>query len=284
MGNNRHIIDSQKTSGKFNTKLLYLTTSKYEEDWPSTRHSHYCAELFYVFKGNGSFIVENQEFSVKEGDLVIINPNVEHTEKSIVSQPMEYVVVGIDGLMFNFNQEENYIHYNMCNFGHDRERLQFHLITMVKEMEGKKTEYEAVCQNLLEVLLIQIARHNKFSIEDSNGMISKNISKECSKVKRYFDSNYSENISLENLSSITNMNKYYLIHAFTKYTGMSPINYLNNRRIEESKALLETTDHSIAEISSMIGFSSQSYFSQAFRKKIGISPNEYKKKKKQENK
>lgn len=50
------------------------------------------------------------------------------------------------------------------------------------------------------------------------------------------------------------MNKYYLVHSFTKHFGCSPISYLNDKRIEESKNLLETTNHSIAAIASMIGF------------------------------
>ena len=68
------------------------------------------------------------------------------------------------------------------------------------------------------------------------------------------------------------MNKYYLAHAFTKYTGLSPINYLLQKRIQEAKSLLESTSCSIAQISNMLGFSSQSYFSQVFKKSTGKTP------------
>ena len=50
---------------------------------------------------------------------------------------------------------------------------------------------------------------------------------------------------------------------------------VDEKRIDESKKLLENTDYSIAEISKLIGFSSQSYFSQAFKKKTLMTPNEY---------
>lgn len=281
MGNTRYMVNHERTFEKINSKLLYVSTSIYEGDWLSTKHSHYFAELFYVISGKGSFVVEDETFPVKDGDLVIINPAIEHTEKSYKSNPLEYIVLGIDGLSFNFNKANEHKHYSVYNFRENKQRIQFYLTTLLSELEEQKKDFELVCQNLLEVLLIHIMRHANYNLSVTNIVMSKNISRECSKVKRYFDSNYADNISLDNLAQITHMNKYYLIHAFTKYTGMSPINYLNNKRIEESKSLLATTDYSISDIASIIGFSSQSYFSQAFKKNLGISPNEYRKQIKQ---
>ena len=74
---------------------------------------------------------------------------------------------------------------------------------------------------------------------------------------------------------MTHINKYYLAHAFQKEYNISPINYLLRRRISESKALLASTDHSLTQISELVGFSSPSYFSQSFRRLEGISPIEY---------
>ena len=59
--------------------LLYVTSSKYEGDWPSLKHSHYFTELFYVRDGSGEFVVENVSFSIKKDDLIIVNPNILHT-------------------------------------------------------------------------------------------------------------------------------------------------------------------------------------------------------------
>ena len=280
MGNTRYAINQQQSIRKLNSKLLYVSTSKYEGDWHSTMHSHYFAELFYVVRGEGSFMVEDKIFPVKEGDLVIINPNVEHTEKSLNASPLEYVVLGIDGLAFSFNKKDAEVPFSVFNFHDNKQRIQFYMTNMLTEIEEQKPEYELICQNLLEVLLIQIMRNANYHLIAADIVMSKMINKECSRVKRYLDSNYMEHITLDKLAEFTHMNKYYLIHAFTKYSGMSPISYLNYRRIEESKNLLETTDISIAQISNGIGFSSQAYFAQAFKKEQGISPNEYRKKKK----
>ena len=73
------------------------------------------------------------------------------------------------------------------------------------------------------------------------------------------------------------MNKYYIVHAFKKYKGVSPINYLINIRISEAKHLLQTTNYSVSKIAQSIGFSSQSYFSQVFRKELEMTPLQYRK-------
>lgn len=104
MGNTRHCIDDNKLSCFDTIKLLYVSTSKYEGDWQSILHSHPFSELFYVVQGSGSFITEGMEFSVGKNDLVVINPNVQHTEKSLPTAPLEYIVLGIEGLSFSFEE------------------------------------------------------------------------------------------------------------------------------------------------------------------------------------
>lgn len=99
----------------------------------------------------------------------------------------------------------------------------------------------------------------------------------CALAKRYIDINYSKNITLDSLAEITHINKFYLAHSFTECIGQSPINYLADRRIEACKELLTTSDLSVTQIASSAGFSSQSYFSQIFNKKVGMSPRQYRK-------
>ncbi len=115
-------------------------------------------------------------------------------------------------------------------------------------------------------------RNDNLSIVQGNDTV---INRECTQIKNYLDANYSENITLDTLAELSHMNKYYMAHAFTKYIGLSPINYLLQKRIQEGKSLLESTSYSIAQISSTLGFSSQSYFSQSFKKATGKTPVQY---------
>ena len=100
MGNTRYSIDKANLSSFKHAKLLYISTSKYEDDWQSIPHSHAFSELFFVTDGKGFFIAENEEFPVQNNDLILINPHVQHTEKSMGASPLEYIVLGIEGLSF----------------------------------------------------------------------------------------------------------------------------------------------------------------------------------------
>ena len=105
----------------------------------------------------------------------------------------------------------------------------------------------------------------------------KTIRKEIFMIKNYIDRNYHKEITLDTLAEKTHMNKFYLAHEFKNDVGVSPISYLLQRRIYESKYLLRDTDLSISQISTILGFSSLSYFAQAFKKSTNFSPLQYRK-------
>ena len=251
--------------------LLYVTSSKYEGDWPSLKHSHYFTELFYVRDGSGEFVVENVSFSIKKDDLIIVNPNILHTEVSLGSPPLEYITLGVYGLSFSFSDNRDYMVFNCREQKND---LLFYFNSMLFELERKERGYQEICKDMLDILTIRLQRLTNSPFEI---MVSQRPNRECAKIKRYIDSNYQDNITLDSLAAMAHLNKYYFVHTFTKCYGLSPINYLNERRIEVSKALLASTDHCIAEIAQLSGFSSQSYFAQSFKNSSGMTAGAYRK-------
>lgn len=279
MSTNRYELVEQGYSpiDRKNTKLLYVSTAKYGGDWHSMMHTHACTEIFYVVGGKGQFKIEEQIRGVEVDDMVIVNPNVEHTEVSLNASPLEYIVMGVEGLEFSAGEDGD-DRYCVVNFRGAREDALHSLRTMLGEIETKAAGFDIICQDLLEVLLVRLMRRTDFSLTPAPPRTRG--SKECATVRRYIDGHFKENITLDLLSQLCHMNKYYMVHSFSKEYGVSPINYLISRRIGESKYLLSDTDHSLSQISHMLGFSSPSYFSQSFRKLEGMSPMEYRKQKK----
>lgn len=270
MSNNR--IDISKNDDfNFHSRLLYITYSKYEEDWKSLMHFHPFSEIFYVVGGKGQFTVEGDTFDVKRDDMIIVNPNVYHHEDSRGDDPLEYVVLGVEDLTFGLKDEENSFLYQ--SFEKNNDDIQYYITHLLVESENKQLGYETMCQKLYELFLLQIIRHMRLNL--SSNPIQKPIKREIRMICYYIDQNYSENITLDSLARYMKMNKYYMAHEFKKNMGMSPINYLIERRIKECKSLLKTTSLSIAEISETIGFSSQSYFSQIFKKNTDMTPKQY---------
>lgn len=103
------------------------------------------------------------------------------------------------------------------------------------------------------------------------------------KVKSYLDENYKEHITLELLSQKFYINKYYLTKIFKETYGVTIISYLETRRITQAKNLLRFTDMTVDEISAAIGMNDANYLARRFRKIEGMSPGEYRKNGKTEN-
>ena len=182
---------------------------------------------------------------------------------------LSYYTVGVDGISFSFRDQKEFQIFNCRKINTD---LLFYFHSLFQELDEKKEGYEEICRHTLSILIAQLRR-----ITDSGFQLvpSFHPSKECAQVKRYLDSNYGEDINLDQLAALSHLNKYYLSHEFTRYYGISPINYLNRRRIEVCKNLLENTDHDISDIAHLAGFSSQSYLAQSFRKSCGMTAMEY---------
>lgn len=252
-------------------RMRNISRAKYGSDWHSVPHIHNHTELFYIVGGRGQFLIEDQIYPVSTSQLVIINPNVLHTEVSLNSQPLEYIVLGVDGIELAIRDSDNG-QFCLLNPSESAE-ISSCLRNILREMELKNTGYEDVCQAFMEILIIRLMRNINLSVPAESNALTAN--RQCAAIRRYIDLHFKEPLSLDQLAEESHMNKYYLSHSFKRQYGISPINYMINRRLEESKYLLAETDLSMSQIAQLLGFSSLSYFSQMFRKTQSVTPREY---------
>lgn len=258
--------------------LLYVTESKYGEDWHSTFHSHFFTEMIYITKGSGHFVSTNGKIPFESNQVILVNENIQHTEESNADDPVEYIALGFQGLSFKDAENGELIPFSIYNIKKDKEEVQFVLHMLLSEVKKPQYQNILIVHNLLEILLVHLFRGNRVELEKTTLPL---FNKDISTVKYFIERHYHDPITLDQLAEISHMNKYYLAHSFKKGIGVSPIEYLNEVRIGKSKHLLETTDHPISFIASLTGFSSPSYFSQAFKRIVEISPQEYRKNKKE---
>ncbi len=94
--------------------------------------------------------------------------------------------------------------------------------------------------------------------------------------KRYIDTNFDKEINLDLLARLRLTSKYHLIRVFKKYYGVTPRQYLINKRIEKAKKLLKT-GQSVSDTCYSVGFDSINSFSNLFKAKTGIPPSSYRK-------
>jgi len=95
-------------------------------------------------------------------------------------------------------------------------------------------------------------------------------------IRNFIDNNFGKELNLDLLSRIRYTSKFHLLRLFKRYYGLTPNQYLTNRRIEESRNNLKK-GMTVAETCYSVGFGSPSSFSTLFKSKIGVTPIEFQK-------
>lgn len=96
-------------------------------------------------------------------------------------------------------------------------------------------------------------------------------------VLEYIRKNLHHPITIHELADIAKLNPTYFSNLFSQYMGISPIPYINKRRVEEAQKLLLSTRQTLYQIAQTVGFSDEYYFSRVFKKTVGIAPDHYRK-------
>lgn len=91
----------------------------------------------------------------------------------------------------------------------------------------------------------------------------------------YVEEHIAGDLRVEELARVVGMSTFHFAHAFRQATGLPPHRYVMQKRIARGKDLLRETALSLDEIAQRVGYSSQSHFSVAFRKTVGIAPSAF---------
>lgn len=95
--------------------------------------------------------------------------------------------------------------------------------------------------------------------------------------KEYIYKNYCRPIRLEDIASAVYLSPAYLSNVFKKATGENIVNFINEYRVQQAKKLLISTNMTVEEVATAVGFDSHRYFGNVFKKTMGIKPSEYRK-------
>lgn len=163
----------------------------------------------------------------------------------------------------------------------------------VEYVKNKLTQYAKECNVEPDYFLKKLDKMNiveKDYIDSSVNMIkmcasylylSQIIQKssyvQSAQLKDYIDSHYTEDLTIKHLCDKMFISKTKLYKLSLKTFGMGCTEYITQKRLEKAKILLKTTDKSIYQISEETGFSDANYFTRIFKKRIGLTPRQYKK-------
>ena len=124
----------------------------------------------------------------------------------------------------------------------------------------------------LRIWFLQKMRAAAVNLTESREKNSAGLIKQA---QEYIRAHFARDLSLDNVSRQVNVSPYYFTKLFKEETGQTFVEYLTSIRMEKAKTLLNTTDKSMKEICTAVGYSDPNYFSRSFKKNTGETPTEY---------
>lgn len=116
-------------------------------------------------------------------------------------------------------------------------------------------------------LLSRFFKQGQSKIEMEDNRIAKTV--------LYIRKHLNEAIELEKLAEISCLSKDHFIRLFKKELGTTPLQYINQKKIEKAQLLLITEELAVKEIAFQLAFDDYSYFNRLFKKTTGVTPQEY---------
>lgn len=244
---------------------------------PSVRPNYI---IHYILKGKGKYYVNNTQYDLEAGQGFLIEPEVQTFYQADKDEPWTYLWVG-----FNGNNAKQYLKDIGLSSSHliyhcsHSDELKLIVINMLKYNTYTTTNQfllESLLYSFFAILTKDIDIPSISKLEDNNLYVRKAI--------EYIQNNYSNNIKISDIANYVCINRSYLYTLFRKFLNISPQDYLTNYRITRAAELLTITDLSIVGVALSCGYQDALVFSKVFKLKKGLTPQQYRKKNRQDQK
>ncbi len=145
----------------------------------------------------------------------------------------------------------------------------------LKKHHNTFTKNDAIIlQSLILELIYTISRDQPGSLSDQKAKTHPHRPA-IERVLSYIKANLTEDLSLEKMAQFAHLSPIHFHNSFKSAVGKTLRNYVEEQRLKKAIDLLETTDYSLTKIAFECGFSSQSYFSYTFKRRMNKTPREY---------
>lgn len=276
----QHVFQTQGVmhfeSGKTPRVMRYVVSD--DPHWASDYHMHENeTELIWVERGTVEVMVNANKYVAHAGDIIALEHGKFHMLASSDADPAKTFTCAVYGFKFHDVRGESLIlepdsvPVVHAALGVDTIR------TLFREFDTLVTQANPLVDilgNLIATLLTVLFREN-FKLAARPGKDKQLKNTLIREVLVYLNENYREKITLEALSKRFRASVSYIAHEFAREYGVSPINYVIERRITEAKFALTTTTQSLNQIAWHIGYENTYHFSKLFQRHVGCSPSEY---------
>ena len=244
-------------------------------------HCHDFYQIVYVTSGVGTIHMSEHAVPLSSGNIVLIPPSVKHSlrtdSKSMVTIELKFDL--FDDTLVELFAKDTIL---FCENHEEISSLFQKLFQEAQKNDFLAEDHVILLLSQILVLLARFLYSDKRRSDPKKSLAFTHISDDrlAQSIRKFIEDNSEQNLRTEDIAASFYLSSASLHRKFMKAYQISPIQYLNNIRIQKAKHLLETTDYSITEISDMVGFSSIHYFSKCFSAKEKLSPANYRSSKK----
>jgi len=232
-------------------------------------HWHENIEIIYIVEGEANVSIDGELRYAKKGDIVVVNSSCMHRLYPI-DTVVEYYVLIVSTKMcadIDINTKSEHLSPLISDEG-ARERAE----AVVKSFSSGETY--SLAQTKADLISLLVYLYRRFPAEEKKTTryhisASKHIAQEA---MEYIHMHYTEDITTSVLAKNLAVSVNYLCRCFNSCTGFTVIDHLNYVRCTAAKTMLSTTDYSVSEVCSAVGYNNLSYFGRQYKKFFGISP------------
>lgn len=251
----------------------------------NSQHFHNLLEIGFCHYGDGDLVLEDDYYRFAPGMLSCIPANFLHVTRSDQGVPAfwEYLYIDPEAVLQNMGKQNiqeirellEAVNQRAFFIEVEENPLLFTLVRSIfEEMQQKQEFYKKTVNGLLYALLFSIARYNG---KKNNMNQTKPSGLQLEKAIAYVEMNYQNNFKILDLAAECHMSETHFRRIFQEKMNMTPIEYVNFVRVKKACELIDKTDISMEEVAEKVGFVTPSTFNRNFRKIIGTSPYQWKK-------
>lgn len=251
-------------------------------------HWHDEFEIIYIKKGKGTVVVDLKSYPVSAGTLVLLLPGRLHGIKQYENNSMEYENIIFHPNILLAKQNDDCSHdYFFPLFSNTISIPTFitpslknykEIISCIDGADEICKTYPKAYQFALKAQLFQFF-YLLFSdcTDTSHSQKKRRTLDKMKQIIKYIECNYMKKVTIADISKEIGLSQSHFMKYFKNTMGTSFIDYLNEYRLTMASRLLFTSDSSILDIASEVGFDNLSYFNRLFKKRFGTTPSNYRK-------
>jgi len=251
--------------------FLYMEENK-NFIFKGERHPYW--ELMYVDTGELTCIVEGDTFRLKQGNLILYQPDEYHAISATGNGMVSFLNIAFD--LKGADPAMGKRIYHIDQEVHDI------LKTMIWESEKLDSYSVDFIEANLKLLLLRLIRGENASNQTSKIYSTTSVSDHNQLIeiaKQFIEENLtSTDLSVKRLAEILNISTSYLYRVFMESLGISVQTYINDEKFRRAKEFIAEGEMNISEIAAELNFCSSTYFSSKFKERFGVTPREYSRK------